>query len=117
MDILKNQEVFTGDTAEKGSKLGAPVGRWGWRSRPAARVSLHVPRPCLSPHPSPPVPCRMQACPGSEVSKPEAAPGVLSGRGDWVRVWDGRLTVSSPEEGVLLHVIVSLRGSRRKWLH
>lgn len=50
MDILKNQEVFTGDTAEKGSNLGAPVGRWGWRSRPAARVSLHVPRPCLSPH-------------------------------------------------------------------
>lgn len=46
-DILKNQEVFTGDTDEKGSKLGAPVGRWGWRSRPAAPEW-----PCMSSAPA-----------------------------------------------------------------
>lgn len=108
-DILKNQEVFTGDTAEKGSKLGSPVGRWGWRSRPAAPEC-----PCMSPAPACPPTLPHLSHAGR---KPAQAVG-FSARGrtrDLVRA--GRLGQGLGWEAYGWDVTVSLQGSRRKWLH
>ncbi|KAF6376410.1 hypothetical protein mRhiFer1_009601 [Rhinolophus ferrumequinum] len=68
---------------------------WGGGTGGAGQLPPSVPAcppPLFVPPSFPTCPMQDASLPRQWVSQPEAAPGVLSGRGDWVRVWGGRLT-------------------------